>query len=86
MDNESPKNSTANEVECDALLAVRLLRIRSLIADKEMVTARANLDLQRGGDWCQDYQEWHRQIDLGIEAEIDALQSAANDQRKAAHE
>ena len=43
------------------------LRIRSLIADKEMVTAIANLELARAGEWRQDYQAWHGQIDKEIE-------------------
>ena len=50
------------------------LRIRSLIADKEMVTATANLDLTRGGEWRCDYQAWHGEID----AKIEALFSEAN--------
>jgi len=55
----------------DVLLA---LRIRSLIADKEMVTATANLDLARGGEWRLDYSAWQGQLNV----EIDALFSEAN--------
>ena len=68
-----------SSVESTYLLA---LRIRSLIADKELVTARANRDLQVGIDWCQDYHEWHRQIDT----EINALLSEANVERRCAAE
>lgn len=56
------------------------LRIRSLIADKEMVTAQANLDLARGGEWRCDYAAWHGQID----AEIQELLKQAN--TKVSHE
>ena len=45
---------------------VVMLRIRSLIADKEMVTAQANLDLARSGEWRCDYAAWHGQIDAEI--------------------
>ena len=68
---EMEKNSTD-------LLA---LRIRSLIADKEMVTATANLDIKRGGEWRCDYQAWYREID----AKIEALFSEANDEVHARH-
>ena len=44
----------------DGLLA---LKIRSLIADEEMVTAAANMSLQQYGQWNCDYQAWHREID-----------------------
>ena len=47
-----------------------LLKIRSLIADKEMVTAQANLDLARGG-WTMDYWAWHVRIDRDI-TQLDA--------------
>ena len=43
------------------------LRIRSAIADKEMVTAMANRDLQCGDGWRCDYAEWHREISKEIE-------------------
>ena len=61
------------KIQSNDLLA---LRIRSLIADKEMVTATANLDLVRGGEWRCDYQAWHGKIDT----EINALLSEANSQ------
>lgn len=48
---------------------ILILRIRSLIADKEMVTAQANHDLARFGEWRFDYSA---QNDL-INAEINAL-------------
>ena len=70
-----------NQSKTEGLAAVALdplvsLRIRSLIADKEMVTAQANLDLARGGEWRCDYAAWHGQID----AEIQQLLKQANDQ------
>lgn len=43
------------------------LRVRSLIADKEMITAQANLDLARSGEWRCDYAAWHGQIDAEIQ-------------------
>jgi hypothetical protein len=49
-----------------AMNSMNELRIRSLISDKEMVTAQANLDLARGGDWRCDYAQWHGQINAEI--------------------
>ena len=46
---------------------ITYLKIRSLIADKEMVTATANMNLSRGGEWLCDYSAWHAQIDQRIE-------------------
>lgn len=43
------------------------LRIRSLIADKEMVTAQANHDLAIGGEWQMDYAGWHKTLDEEIQ-------------------
>ena len=43
------------------------LRIRSLIADKEMVTAQANHDLAIGGEWRMDYAAWHGTLDAEIQ-------------------
>jgi hypothetical protein len=43
------------------------LRIRNAIADKEMVTAMANRDLQCGDGWRCDYAEWHREVSKEIE-------------------
>jgi hypothetical protein len=33
-----------------------------------MVTAQANLDLARGGEWRTDYSAWHGQLNIEIEA------------------
>ena len=43
-----------------------LLRVRSLIADKEMLVAQANLDLSRGGG-CFDWAAACVRIDAEIE-------------------
>ncbi len=51
------------------------LQIRKLIADKEFVTATANMDLARGGEWRCDYGSWHGAID----AEINDLFCQANE-------
>jgi len=53
---------------------ILLLHIRKLIADKEMVTATANYDLARGGEWRSDYSAWHGQIDAEIEVALKALE------------
>ena len=44
------------------------LRFRSLIADKEMVTANANLDVARGGEWQSDHYAKYKEIDSEIKA------------------
>ena len=49
------------------------LKIRSLIADKEMATATANLDLARGGQWQCDYNQWHRELNYEIEELMEKL-------------
>ena len=48
-----------------------MLRIQSLIADKEMVTAQANRDISMSGEWQCDYTEWYRQIDDEIKRLFD---------------
>ena len=68
---DTPKTDNGTLLKSTDLLA---LRIRSLIADKEMITAIANLDIARAGEWRQDYQAWHGQIDK----EIEELFSEAN--------
>lgn len=50
------------------------LKIRSLIADKEMVTAQANLDLVRAGEWRCDYSAWHGSITEEIKPIMDELE------------
>ena len=50
------------------------LRIRSAIADKEMVRAMADRDLQCGDGWRCDYAAWH----LEISKEIETLFSLAS--------
>lgn len=61
------------------------LRIRSLVADKEMVVAQANLSLARAGEWAvnyaewsRQYAEWSRQIDSEIQALIASLGTEAD--------
>jgi hypothetical protein len=78
-------NKTASKTvssPCSPSHDLLALRIRSLIADKEMVTATANLDIARAGEWGQDYQAWHGQIDK----EIEELFSKANDQIQPANQ
>ena len=58
-------------VTCTALVA---LRIRSLIADKEMIIASANRDITQYGEWRTDYNAWHAQTDR----ELQSLFSEAN--------
>jgi hypothetical protein len=52
-----------NEIKKQAIL----LRVRDLISDKEMNTAQANLDLQRGGEWRGDYALVNMQIGIEID-------------------
>ena len=63
----------APERRCDCRAsvcsAVDLLRIRALVADKEMLVSRANNDLAVGGYWLGDYEGWAREI----QGEIDAI-------------
>jgi hypothetical protein len=68
--------STQNTQAAGSLDALVSLRIRSLIADKEMVTAQANLDLARSGEWRCDYSAWHGQIDAEIEKLFDQANAA----------
>ena len=65
--------STADELR--PVEGIVSLRIRSLISDKDMVTAQANMDLSRSGEWKYDYAAWHRQLD----EEIQELLKQAND-------
>ncbi len=45
---------------------ILLLQIRNLIAEREMITAQANLDLSRGG-WLRDYADDSRMLDREIQ-------------------
>lgn len=49
--------------------ALKVLRIRNLIAAREANTSAANRELQSGDDWLWD----HGQRDRELAAEIDAL-------------
>lgn len=49
-----------------------LLKIRSLIEDKAMVTATANRELSLGG-WLSDWQKCHAEIDGEIQKMIQEL-------------
>jgi len=49
------------------------LKIRSLIADKEMATAIANMNIAHNGEWLGDYPAWHAQIDQQIQALFEQL-------------
>lgn len=69
-DAEQESGKGLDETPCSRLRIPRHLlelRIRSAIADKEMVTAMANRDLQCGDGWRCDYAEWHRAISKEIE-------------------
>jgi len=55
-----------------------VLKIRSLIADKEMVTAQANLDIARGGEWRSDYADWHRHLDTEVQSLLEQASSDLN--------
>lgn len=59
--------------DMDYVPRLGLLRIRSLIADKEMVAATANRELQQFGEWQCDHQEHHYEIDQQIEELIKAF-------------
>ena len=50
----------------DQQSALRLLQIRSLVANKEMQVATANRELALGG-WIQDHQLVINQLDAEIE-------------------
>lgn len=50
------------------------LRIQSLIADKNGITAQANADLAAYDQWQADYSQWRREVD----AELEGLFSEAN--------
>ena len=76
---EQPTDEGLDETPCSRLLIPRPLlelRIRSAVADKEFVTAMANNDLHRYGEWRCDYSEWSREI----VKEIEDLFSSANSQ------
>lgn len=80
---EQPGPEGLDDAACSRLRIPRHLlelRIRSAIADKEMVTAMANRDLQCGDGWRCDYAEWHREVSKEIE-ELFIL--AANTQSQA---
>ena len=67
-ENTTPENTPKGGLSSTDLLA---LEIRKLIADKEFVTATANMDLARGGEWRCDYGSWHGAIDAEINALFD---------------
>lgn len=46
-----------------------LLKLRALVADKELVVARANMETQRYGEWSMD----HQTIAAAIQADIEAV-------------
>jgi hypothetical protein len=69
-DSDTPQKADCPSAPCSRLRIPRHLlelRIRSAIADKEMVTAMANRDLQCGDGWRCDYAEWHREVSKEIE-------------------
>lgn len=50
-----------------------LLKIRNLIADKDIVSAQANRDLSLDG-WRMDYTAWHSQLSIEIETLFNTLE------------
>jgi hypothetical protein len=77
-ENTTPENTPDGGLPSTELLA---LRIRSLIADKEMVTATANMNIAAYGSWRCDYASCHDEIDqqiqaLFLEANAQAMASA----------
>jgi hypothetical protein len=56
-----------------------VLKIRSLVADKEMVTAQANRDMTCGDGWRTDYAAWHGQLDAEIQSLLDQASSKHNE-------
>ena len=71
LDAPEPEDHQPPDGDCraSACSALDLLRIRSLVADKEMLVSRANNDLAVGGYWLGDYEGWAREI----QGEIDAI-------------
>jgi hypothetical protein len=63
-----------HEPRSGSLHVLLALKIRSLIADKEMIVASANRDITQYGEWRTDYNAWHMQT----ESELQALLSEAN--------
>lgn len=53
----------------DTITELRLLQIKNLIANKEMVIATANRELTLGGCWLSDHQGM---VDM-FERDIDAI-------------
>ena len=68
-DCDCPNCLIGNNSRSSDCSALDILRIRSLIADKEMLISRANNDLAVGGYWLGDYEGWAREI----QGEIDAI-------------
>ena len=63
----------ANEME------ILVLRLRSAVADKEMVVNQANRDVQFYDGWSCDYKSWQAECDAviaGILNEIEVLRSS----------
>lgn len=58
---------------------IAILKIRSLIADKEMVIAQANHDLARFGAWQFDYSAQNGQIDAEIQELLDEMAKGEDD-------
>ena len=51
-----------------------LLKINSLIVDKQMVVSLANRDLELGG-WRCDYDQWRGQLDVEINTLLAKLEA-----------
>lgn len=53
------------------------LRYRDLLSQREEITARANHDLTKYGEWQADYDERYRSIDLEFELLTKEIESCA---------
>lgn len=63
----------ANEME------ILVLRLRSAVADKEMVVNQAQRDVQCNDGWLCDYKTWQAECDVvisGLLNEIEMLRSS----------
>jgi len=64
------ENTTTKKTADGGLSSTELLALQicSLIADKEMVTATANMNIAAYGSWRCDYASCHDEIDQQIQA------------------
>ncbi len=53
---------------------LKLLKIRNLIASREMNTAEANRELDLGG-WLSDHSGWDKDLQMAIQKLFDELEA-----------